>query len=96
MKNTLYVMLLGTSLLTTSLFSKDAEKGKALYYEAKCQKCHTSEDYTSEDRKVKDLAKLKWRVKRCDYTMNAGWFYDEINDVVHYLNSSFYKFDEEK
>ena len=96
MKNSPYLILLGSCILATSLFSKDAKKGEKLYHEAKCQKCHTSEDYTSVDRKVKDLAKLQWRVKRCDFTMDAGWFDDEITDVVHYLNSSFYKFEQEK
>jgi len=93
MKKIPYLVLFGPCLLVSSLFSKDAENGKELYYEAKCQKCHTSEDYTSKDRKVKDLAKLQWRVERCDFTMNAGWFEEDIKDVVHYLNSSFYKFD---
>lgn len=96
MKNRPYLLLLGSCLLATSLFSKDAENGKELYYEAKCQKCHTSEDYTSKDRKVKDFAKLQWRVKRCDFTMDAGWFEEDVVDVVHYLNSSFYKFDTDK
>ena len=83
---------IGLLIFTSFLFSADAQNGKELYYEAKCQKCHTSEDYTSPDRKVKDFAKLQWRVKRCDFTMDAGWFEEDVTDVVHYLNSSFYKF----
>ncbi len=92
MKKLSVAVLLGIHLVVSNLFSYDAENGKELYYEAKCQKCHTSEDYRSKDRKVKDLAKLRWRVKRCNYTMAAGWFEEDINDVVHYLNSNFYKF----
>ena len=76
----------------SGLFASDAENGKNLYHEAKCQKCHTPDDYTSNKRKVKDFSKLQWRVKRCDFTMNAGWFKEDMADVVHYLNSSFYKF----
>ncbi len=82
------LVLLGTS----SLFSADIDNGKDLYYEAKCQKCHTPEGYTTDKRKIKDFAKLQWRVKRCAFTMNAGWFEEDIEDVVHYLNESFYKF----
>ncbi|MEA3369967.1 MAG: cytochrome c [Campylobacterota bacterium] len=96
MRNRVYSMLLGSCLVFTSLYAKDAQNGKDLYYEAKCQKCHTSEDFTSEKRKVKDYAKLQWRVKRCDFTMDAGWFDEDVEDVVHYLNSSFYKFDTKK
>ena len=92
MKNICFITLIGILLVSTNLFSYDAENGKKLYHEAKCQKCHTSEDFMSEKRKVKDLAKLQWRVKRCDFTMGAGWFDEDIDDVVHYLNSNFYKF----
>ena len=85
-------ILIGLLFLSSYLFSADAESGEELYMEAKCQKCHTSEDYTSPNRKVKDLVKLKWRVKRCDFTMDAGWFDEDIEDVVKYLNDSYYKF----
>ena len=85
-------MFLLLLLNVSGLFSNDVENGKDLYHEAKCQKCHTSDDYTSDKRKVKDFEKLQWRVKRCDFTMDAGWFEEDMADVVHYLNSSFYKF----
>ena len=88
MKKIVFFGLLSVSYL----FSSDVQNGKDLYYEAKCQKCHTSQDYTSEKRKVHDFSKLQWRVKRCDFTMDAGWFEEDIEDVVHYLNESFYKF----
>lgn len=88
MKKLLLVVLLSA----LNLFSSNVENGKDLYYEAECQKCHTSEDYTNKNRKVKDFAKLQWRVKRCDFTMDAGWFDEDIEDVVKYLNNSFYKF----
>ncbi len=88
--------LLVLSLSTSSLFAYDSENGKGLYYEAECQKCHTEADYTSQERKVNDYDRLEWRVKRCDLTMGAGWFDEEIDDVVHYLNDSFYKFNTDK
>jgi len=96
MNNRNYFIIIGFFLLNSSLFSKSIENGKKLYNEAECQKCHTSDDYTSKERKVKDFQKLQWRVKRCDFTMDAGWFDEDIEDVVHYLNSSFYKFDTNK
>ena len=88
----LLVLLLSTS----SLFSYDSEHGKDLYYEAQCQKCHTEVDYTSKLRKVNDYERLEWRVQRCDVSMGAGWFEEDIDDVVHYLNDSFYKFNTDK
>ncbi len=88
----LLVLLLSTS----SLFSYDSEHGENLYNEAQCQKCHTEVDYTSKLRKVNDYEKLQWRVKRCNLSMNIGWFEEDIDDVVHYLNDSFYKFNTDK
>lgn len=92
-----YVLFfLAMPLVTGSLFSFDAENGKRLYYEAKCNKCHIESDYTSDKRKVNDYAKLLWRVKRCDFSMGAGWFDEDIADVATYLNESFYKFSTDK
>ena len=95
MKKLQSVALFLLPFVSSVLFSYDVENGKDLYHEAKCQKCHTSEDYRSENRKVKDFAKLQWRVKRCDFTMDAGWFEEDIEDVTNYLNESFYKFKKE-
>ena len=92
--HTLKILIIVMLIVTSNLFSSNIDNGKDLYFEAKCQKCHTPEDYTSEKRKIQDLAKLKWRVKRCNFTMNAGWFDEDIADVVKYLNESYYKFKE--
>ena len=89
-------ILLGVLLGASSLLSNDAGNGKDLYFKAKCQECHTPEDYISEKRKVKDFAKLQWRVKRCGFTMGAGWFDEDIDDVVKYLNENYYKFKTDK
>ena len=88
----MYSKILLLSLLSTSLFSSDAKNGKELYEEAKCAKCHSTKMFTQEARKVRDYKKLQWRVMRCDFTMDSGWFDDEQADVVEYLNSNFYKF----
>ncbi len=92
MKN-FYKVILLLFLISGSAFSYDIENGKDLYLEAKCQKCHTAEDFRGEDRKVNDFAKLQWRVKRCDFTMGSGWFDEDIEDVTNYLNDEFYKFE---
>lgn len=88
--------LLAILLVTSNLLSYDAENGKKLYYEAKCNECHIDSDYTSDERKVHDYARLQWRVQRCDFTMDAGWFDEDIEDVATYLNESFYKFNTDK
>ncbi|WP_294961791.1 cytochrome c [Sulfurimonas sp.] len=88
-----HLLLVGIYFSVSPLFAYNADSGEKLYLEAKCQKCHTSDSFTSADSKVKNLAKLKWRVKKCNFAMDAEWFDDEVDDVVHYLNKKFYKFE---
>lgn len=93
------------TLLVTSLFilsaqtvnAADAANGKALHNES-CIACHTSLTngqpdtlYTHSDRKFNSLKGLKTQVMRCQSSVGANWFDDQIADVVEYLNTSFYK-----
>jgi hypothetical protein len=38
------------------------------------------------------LNKLQSQVERCVTVLNVEWFDDEIDSVVNYLNTDFYKF----
>jgi hypothetical protein len=78
-------------LLSFTLYGDEAN-GKILYHEAKCAKCHSDDIFLDEDRKIKNLKKLKKRVAWCGHQHNASWFDDEVLDVVEYLNKHFYKF----
>jgi len=40
-----------------------------------------------------DIKGLKKAVSFCDSNLNIGWFDDEKQDVVDYLNKTYYKFD---
>ena len=55
-------------------------------------KCHDSGVYTREDRRVTDRDALVKQVKRCEQNLGLSWFDTDINDVVQYLNQSYYKF----
>ena len=55
-------------------------------------KCHDSGVYTREDRRVADRDALVKQVKRCELNLGLSWFDTDINDVVQYLNQSYYKF----
>jgi len=75
-----------------------AMAGKKLHDE-QCVVCHANRTrgdstalYTREDRKVKDLKGLQGQVERCVTVLNVEWFDDEIDSVVEYLNTDFYKF----
>lgn len=86
-------------LASTNGFAADIERGKQLH-EENCLKCHTSimggdpnSIYTREDRRIGSLAALDKQVRRCKTSLGVSWPDDQIDDVVTYLNETFYKFD---
>ncbi len=93
--------LLIASLLFFSMqvvYASDAENGKQLH-EDNCIACHTSQMngdankmYTRPDRKVKSYQGLQKQVQKCRDTLDLTWFDEEVNDVVAYLNQTFYNF----
>lgn len=80
----------------TAMAKGDADNGKVLFDKADCQKCHGTDIFTKEDRKVTNLKELKDKVNVCDSQLSVNWFDDEVDDVVAYLNRDFYKFEEEE
>lgn len=79
------------TLLCSSLLS-DAKHGQELYDEAKCARCHNSSDFTKKDRRSKTYKELKKSVEACRFSTNADWFDEDRDDVVHFLNKEYYKF----
>ncbi|MEW4982795.1 MAG: hypothetical protein AB1Y26_06145 [Cycloclasticus sp.] len=78
-------------LLSFNSHAVDINNGKALHTEY-CLTCHTTTKYTAKNHKVRDLATLESRVKRCDFSLGTQWFDEDIADVVAYLNQDFYHF----
>ena len=67
-------------------------RGQELYNQ-QCQSCH--EDLMhSRNRKLKTLNGLRSRIQ--DWSSHTGnsWSAEEIEDVLYYLNKSFYHFDQ--
>ena len=62
-------------------------------YDQNCVRCHGTEVYTREDRKVTSLQGLERQVRRCELALGLKWFDDEITDVTNYLNEHFYRFE---
>ena len=84
-------------LISQSAFSANPAHGKDLH-DANCQSCHTSlmggnPDliYTRSDRRVNSIDGLRNQVTRCKTTVGVAWPEDQIEDVVDYLNTNFYK-----
>jgi len=69
----------------------DIENGNDLHFEH-CTGCHDSGVYTRENRNVRNLAQLGKQVRFCKDTIGVSWFDDEVDDVIAYLNATYYHF----
>lgn len=76
----------------------DIERGKQLH-DANCIHCHASimggngtAIYTRPDRRIESLPALQKQVRRCKNSLGISWPEDQVQDVVAYLNQTFYKF----
>jgi len=74
------------------LQAEDMETGKKLH-EEHCTRCHTPDIYTRQHRLVNSYAELVERVRQCELSNELTWFDEEINAVVGYLNSTYYRFE---
>jgi len=88
---TLAAIIIAASSQATA--AADTEHGKSLVKEH-CTKCHDDGMYTRKDRKVTTLNGLQNQVRRCETNLELKWFEDDIDDVISYLNTQYYKFGE--
>ncbi len=86
-----YLLILFFALLPGSVLAADIDNGADLHFEH-CTGCHGDEVYSRENRKMKGLAQLGKQVRFCQNAVGATWFDDEVDDVIEYLNSSYYHF----
>jgi mono/diheme cytochrome c family protein len=68
----------------------DPVKGAKLHED--CIGCHGTELYIPPRAKVKSLAALRKETERWNDRMNPKFTPQEIEDLVAYMNASFYKF----
>ena len=90
--------------MTLSQFSYaagDVKRGKDLHDE-NCITCHANAFggdgtgiYTRADRKMESYEALNNQVKRCKTALGVSWPEHQIDDVIAYLNETFYKFKKE-
>lgn len=85
------------ALLLASAFAplvqaENFARGQDLYNHH-CQSCH--EDLLhARNRKLKTLDALRKRIEGWASHTGNPWSRDEIDDVLYYLNKSFYRFDQ--
>ena len=68
-----------------------ADNGATLHQEH-CTSCHDDSVYSRKDRRVTSPAGLKKQVQRCELSLGLKWFDEDVDDVVNYLNKTYYKF----
>lgn len=92
MKTSILILITtGLATLSSSSFAIDANHGKSLQQD-NCMSCHDDGIYTREERRVTTLDALRQQVQRCETNLNLTWFPEDVDDVIEYLNTSFYKF----
>lgn len=65
--------------------------GKQLH-DTHCQQCHDNSIYTRKNSIIQSLPELQARVEFCESANNKHWSDTQIEQVIKYLNSAFYKY----
>lgn len=82
-------------LISTNAFalSDKAEEGKELYHDVNCKQCHGGDNkFDLKNHKAEDIKAIASWVSRCDNGLGIGWFPEEQESVVEYLNEEYYKY----
>ena len=67
-------------------------EGAAALVKRDCLSCHGDEVYTRDNRMVRSLDGLRQQIGRCHMATGKNWSPDQVEAVVQYLNSKYYKF----
>jgi len=89
--NTLKLTLIGFILILANNAQADPEAGGKLHAES-CTGCHSSDVYTRSNTRVKNLPALGKQVRMCKSNLGISWFNEDVDDVVGFLNKTYYKF----
>lgn len=89
---TAVALTLGLSLAAgAAAASGNAVAGKTLH-DANCLSCHDTRVYTRNDRRVNSLDGLMGQIDACEHALNRNFAQSQIDDLVKYLNETYYKF----
>jgi hypothetical protein len=92
-------LALGLAFLAFPAIAADVEAGRRLVEEKQCEACHHNKTmgdakaiYLRKDRKVTSMEKLRARVALCNSELNLQLFPDEEEQVVDFLDATYYRF----
>lgn len=93
MKLSVNLIMLSAALMLGSgaLQAADAKRGEALY-QANCMGCHDTSVHTRPNSIIPSLNALEKRVRFCETNARLKWSDEQIEDVIAWLNQTFYKF----
>lgn len=81
-------------------FGADAAAGQTLHQQH-CIACHEritdgapASLYTRDNRLVTSLDGLRAQVRRCEQNLELRWFDEDVDNVVDYLNQTYYHFEQ--
>ena len=81
-------------LLPLEIYAANFERGQELFQD-QCIACHGEPNFASKGSKVKKLSDLNRKISSWATHSGTDWRKSEIDDVMHYLNKSFYHFKSE-
>ena len=84
-------LLLLSALLASAVHAADVENGDDLHFEH-CTGCHDDSVYTRENRNVRTYQRLGAQVRFCVNTIGVQWFDEDVDDVIEFLNQTYYRF----
>jgi len=84
--------ILLSALLTLTATAATAEFEAAGYHEAQCMKCHGTEVYTRDNRRVNSFGALQRQVAMCDANLGTKLFPEDLDLLVEHLNTNYYRF----
>lgn len=93
------IVLLLAGILVGTAWAGDPAVGEKMVAEKNCSGCHQrlvggdgTKLYLRSDRRVKTPAQLAAQVSYCSNQLKTGWFPDDEEHVVAWLNQRYYKF----
>jgi len=83
----------GAALLMLGAASQAGEFNAETYHGSNCTRCHGTDVYTRENRKMRSYPMLNSRVAGCDARFGEKLAPENVTSLVDHLNDSYYKFD---
>ncbi len=90
MKKLLGILFLTSTAISPVAYANNAA-GKALVDQA-CQQCHDNGMYSRSNSIIQSYPELQARVEFCENASKADWAEAQINQVIEYLNDTYYKY----